>query len=170
MTCFAAKKRTFARQKILGGVLFFKSMFLHSNILPILILIILFIIIIRHLQHTARYAIEKSVCSKLHNRFFRYFKINDLACAGCAVFWVVKKFTAPTAQSQQRIPTPSIKKRFCEVRLFVKNCSRKNRVLVSLCVISGNSTFAMRKWCKPSKLSKFNKWKFYFCHAQVMQA
>ena len=73
-------------ETILGGVLFFKSMFLHSNTLPILILILLFIIIIRYLQHTASKAIEKIVCSKLHNRFFRSFKINNLACEVCEVF------------------------------------------------------------------------------------
>ena len=73
-------------ETILGGVLKCTTHFFNSNTLLILILILLFIIIIRHLQHTASKAIEKSVCSKLNNRFFRYFKINDLACAGCAVF------------------------------------------------------------------------------------
>ena len=52
----------------------------------ILILILLFIIIIRHLQHTASKAIEKTVCSKLHNRFCRFFKINDLVDYECVVF------------------------------------------------------------------------------------
>ena len=73
-------------KKILGGVLFSKVVKISLHILSISISIILFIIIIKHLQHNASKAIEKTVCSKLHNRFCRYFKINDLAHYECVVF------------------------------------------------------------------------------------
>lgn len=84
--CFAGKKYTLLHETVLGGVLFSKVAKTNLHILSISISIILFIIIIKHLQHKASKAIEKTVCSKLHNRFCRCFKINDLACAGCAVF------------------------------------------------------------------------------------
>ena len=72
--------------KIFGGRIDFQKYDFVLAQFYIFIFILLFIIIIRDLQHTASKAIEKTVCSKLHNRFSRSFKINDLASFGCEVF------------------------------------------------------------------------------------
>ena len=90
---FYKKLRLLCRQKthtctskFFGGRIVFQKCDLLLAQVSISISILLFIIIIRDLQHTASKAIEKTVCSKLHNRFCRCFKINDLACVGCVVF------------------------------------------------------------------------------------